>query len=63
MRFIVGKSSDWNYKETVEINSLEELVDFIRVHGRTIVDKEQVVEGDSLSSELWELEIYDGWRE
>ena len=28
MKFVVTKSSDWDYKEEVEINTLEEMKDF-----------------------------------
>ena len=33
MKFQVTKASDWDYKEEVEINTLEELVDFSKKDG------------------------------
>lgn len=61
MKFTVSKSSDWNYKETVEINTLEEMKEFQLKH--------------CYSNENWNncslivdfnnqtIEIYDTYRE
>lgn len=56
MKFIVIKSSSWEYKEEKEINSLEELIEFSReVKGSLILETKE--------EEPHELEIYDDYRE
>lgn len=53
MKFVVTKSSDWDYKEEVEINTLEEMKDF------------QIQSQHSLIVSFYArtIEIYDGYRE
>ena len=53
MKFVVNKSSDWDYKEEVEINTLEEMKDFqIQAQHSLIV-----------SFYAGSIEIYDCYRE
>ena len=53
MKFVVTKSSDWDYKDEVEINTLEEMKDFqIQAQHSLIV-----------SFYAGTIEIYDGYRE
>ena len=53
MKFVVTKSSDWDYKEEVEINTLEEMKDFqIQTQHSLIV-----------SFYAGTIEIYDSYRE
>lgn len=57
MKFEVTKTSDWDYKEQIEINSLEELMEFVTKNGCIIVTaKSKYVPMNS-------IEIYDDWRE
>ncbi len=58
MKFYVTRTSDWKYKEQVEINTLEELIDFVRDNGDIIIQKPYPYR-DNLPS----IEIYDDWRE
>lgn len=44
MKFKLEKASDWEYKsKEVEINYLEELIDFIDKNGRIVLDKEKIL--------------------
>ena len=53
MKFVVTKSSDWDYREEVEINTLEEMKDFqIQAQHSLIV-----------SFYAGTIEIYDDYRE
>lgn len=55
-KFIVNKTSDWDYKEIVEINSIEELLTFRdNCHHPIIISTS--VTGDN------KIEIYDDYRE
>ena len=53
MKFVVTKSSDWDYNEEVEINTLEEMKDF------------QIQAQDSLIVSFYAgtIEIYDDYKE
>jgi hypothetical protein len=50
MKFKITRSSDWNYKEEKEINTLEELIEFNKEKGNLILKED-------------EIEIYDDYRE
>lgn len=68
MKFNVTRTSDWGYEEQIEINSLEELISFIKEQGSCIVTVPMVpigIEGtDSFKKSLIpSIEIYDDWRE
>lgn len=52
MKFKVTKSSDYTYESTIEINTLEELIEFQKTCGCEII----------LINEN-EIEIYDDFRE
>lgn len=76
MKFKVLKASDWTWKETIEINTLEELLDFIDQK-----EEEHNEKGDELScfsgivierddyeyphkkNSGWEITIYDDYLE
>jgi hypothetical protein len=59
MKFFVTKTSTWNYKKHIEINSLEELMDFVKDNGGEVVLSEPYPCSDNLPS----IEIYDDYRE
>lgn len=59
MKFNVTKTSDWNYRKQVELNSLKKLLDFCEDNGGEIIIKVKRIDGECLSS----IEIYDDWRE
>lgn len=42
---------------TIEINSLEELIEFVEKHGQIVLQK------DIFLNNTFEIEIYDTWRE
>ncbi len=68
MKFNVTRTSDWGYREQIEINSLEELISFIKEHGECIVNVPIAPIGiettDSFKKSLIpSIEIYDDWRE
>ena len=50
MEFSVKKSSNSRFRDTVEINTLEELLDFIEENGSIILSEDTI-------------EIYDWYRE
>lgn len=63
MKFVKTKSSDWDYREIIEINSLQDLLDLCKNEGRFIINKTEY-KGDKYSkTDGWEIEIYDTWRE
>ena len=53
MKFVVTKSSDWDYKEEVEINTLEEMKDFQLQAQHSLI----------VNFHAGTIEIYDGYRE
>jgi len=56
MNFKLSKSSDWDSIGDVEINTLEELLEFTRK------SEHDVIIG-TYGGEEWYLEIYDDYRE
>ena len=58
MKFFVTKTSDWNYKEHIEINTLEELMDFVKDNDSVVLSKPH-----PCSDNLPSIEIYDDYRE
>ena len=63
MKFNVTRTSDWDYLEQKEINTLEELMSFVETNGSCIVtaafDTESSIDRWTIPS----IEIYDDWRE
>ena len=60
MKFEVRKASDWDYKKTVEINTLEELIDFaIKNKSGLIVNPKYPDSDDGLNM----ITIYDDYIE
>jgi hypothetical protein len=53
MKFKVTKASDWDYKDEIEINTLEELIRFTESNGGTII----------FDTDDNEIKIYDGYIE
>jgi hypothetical protein len=53
MIFEVSKSNDWDYKDTVCINSIEDLQKFQEECGHSII----------INFKSKTIEIYDGYRE
>jgi hypothetical protein len=53
MKFKLTKASDWNYESEVEINTLEELVNFTKENGNRVV----------LDTDDSEITIYDNYLE
>ena len=60
MKFKVDRASDYNYKESVEINTLEELMEFVNKNGSIVIwgDKEKGAYNDHS-----DITIYDGYLE
>jgi len=42
MKFKIDKASDWSYKGEVEINTLEELIDFVKKEGDIVFTEESI---------------------
>lgn len=57
MEFKVTKSSDYRYSESINIESLHELLSFV------ITSKREVIISRDEETNCWELEIYDSYRE
>lgn len=58
MKFKVEKSSDWSYQDLVQIDTLEELFQFMKSN-----NTEDIVLTTSIGDELPVIEIYDDYRE
>lgn len=68
MKFEITKASDWNYRETKEIKTLDELLQFIRENGACVIgrvpDYANWSDGQSDPPEkCFALEIYDDYLE
>lgn len=63
MKFVLTKTSSYNFCEIIEVNTLEELIKLIRDNGEKVVIC--LHENDILSHiyQFPEIEIYDDWRE
>lgn len=63
MKFKVYRSWEWDKATEMEFNTLEELLEFTKREQ----EKKNSVEGTILSwnevEKIWEIEIYDGYRE
>lgn len=59
MQVKITQTSDWDYREYREMNTLEELVQFMRDNHGSLVLMD-CPESDSVE---FEIEIYDTWRE
>lgn len=63
MKFKVYRSWEWDKATEMEFNTLEELLEFTKQEQA----KKNSVEGTILSwnevEKIWEIEIYDGYRE
>ena len=65
MTFNITKASDWEYKDTKEFNSLEELRDYV-VNTYPLISKPMHTPACVLyfpKNESPELQIYDSWIE
>ena len=58
MKFNVTRTSNWDYSEQKEINTLEELMSFVKTNGSCIV-----MEDINTGWTIPRIEIYDSWRE
>lgn len=61
MKFDVKKSSNWNYHKVVQINTLEELMKFVKDNGRIIIESD--ISPLCSKPVRPSIEIYDYWRE
>lgn len=61
MKFNVTRTSDWEYREQVNINTLEELMKFADDNGEIIITPYNPVV--NVTGGLPSIEIYDDWRE
>ena len=64
MNFIISRSSD-SFEDNVtcrEFNTLEELMEFVRDCGHSVILHQSDIESDIASSDVY-LEIYDDYRE
>ena len=64
MNFIISRSSDsfGDVCTSKEFNTLEELMEFIRDCGESVILHQSDTESDTASSDVY-LEIYDDYRE
>lgn len=56
MKFVIRKTSDYEYKEIEDIKTLEELMDFIDKNGSVVIE-------DFIDHPYKTIEIYDTYRE
>ena len=63
MIFELRKTSDWNYKKEVEINTLGELIKFCEKNGTIIVQPPIIGKTVKDKDIPPRIEIYDDWRE
>lgn len=70
MIFKLTKASKWTFEDHVEINTLEELLNFVENEYNKIENEEtdskfKYMDGVILSKEEygWQIEIYDDYRE
>ena len=64
MTFTVTKTSDWGSKETREIETLDELLQFVRDNGPVIISRELDFDDPfEFVEKGFALEIYDSYRE
>ena len=64
MNFIISRSSD-SFEDNVtsrEFNTLEELMEFVRDCGHSVILHQSDIESELVSSDVY-LEIYDDYRE
>lgn len=61
MIFNITKASDWEYKDTKEFNSVEEIRDFVKKENTTIYSPACVLY--FWDNKTPELQIYDSWIE
>ena len=64
MNFIISRSSDLfgDVCTSKEFNTLEELMEFVRDCGHSVILHQSDTESELVSSDVY-LEIYDGYRE
>ena len=62
MKFILTKVSDWDLKDVIEINTLEELLEIYKKNG-TLVITDNWVNDEEFPDIKLEIEIYDSYRE
>jgi hypothetical protein len=60
MKFKIEKSSDCEYEKSKNIDTLEELINFINKSNCKIIIKRPQ---DCCIDKQWSIEIYDSWRE
>lgn len=64
MKAFIKKASDWEYEETREVNSIE---DILKIHSRVVLEKidDNYVSlfGNKYKGYDIRIEIYDTWRE
>lgn len=69
MEFFVTKTSDWDYKEHIEINTLEELLKFVKENGDIIIQNPYPYRENLYSIEITDAlpisdcDDYDDYRE
>lgn len=64
MKALITKTSDWEYREVKEVNSIE---DILKIHPKVVLEKidDDYIElfGDEYKDFDMKVEIYDYWRE
>lgn len=64
MKAIIEKASDWEYEDTKEVNSIEDILKISpRVVLEKIDDKYVALFGNKFKGYDIKVEIYDDWRE
>lgn len=62
MKFKVTKTSSFHFEDEVELQTIQELLEWCKKTGKEVIIKHSESTGE-LVSNLPELEIYDSWRE
>ena len=62
MKFTVGRPNS-NYEAEVEINTLDDLLAFVKEAGHSVIISEPPYANEDKTKEIWDLEIYDDYRE
>lgn len=59
MIFTLRKTSDWNFKESIDVDTLEQLRELSKKYDANLI----INFGDVWTDEKPEIEIYDDYRE
>ena len=61
---VSNKYSNHSVQPIIEINTLEELLNYVKIEGHEIIISDYVMSEDNKDKGIkWALETYDGYRE